>query len=256
MVSTITPIPRSPEEVALNIATKMDLARQSLFDKGEYLADPDILNRVLWEPVGSGHQLVIKPHHEAVPFIPESDDPTAEPSISPSLDNDDDDTSTNIPLPAIEAAMEPSDTPSTPAILSIVVQLVPGANWLYPDGKWAKGNLYTPHFQDVKLLCTGGIPQHPCFSLDFDTSINNLNAIMGRLGDATNKRSTITSSQPGAQVKIRHALFTVRSSLNAASKDLSDPLLISRMTIRKKLINVVCSSKTFAPDLFFTPLQR
>lgn len=45
MVSTVTPIPRSPEEVARNIATKMEFVRESLFSKEEYLADANILDR-------------------------------------------------------------------------------------------------------------------------------------------------------------------------------------------------------------------
>lgn len=73
---------------------------------------------------------------------------------------------------------------------------------------------------------------------------------MGELGDARNKRSTITSSQPGAQVKVRHALFTVCPSLSAAPKNLSDCFLVSHTTIQKKLINVVCCSVTISFVLF------
>ena len=68
MVSTIIPIPLSPAEIARNITTKMEFVRESLFSKGEYLADSDILDRVLWEPVGSGHQLMIKPDHPTTPI--------------------------------------------------------------------------------------------------------------------------------------------------------------------------------------------
>lgn len=114
MVSTVTPIPRTPQQVAARVAEKMDYARESLFSKGEYLADPTTLDRIAWEPFGHGHQLVIKPVRAATPSpdIPESDDPAIETS-TPSP-NEDDSTSTrptDIPLPAIEAAMEPSDAP-------------------------------------------------------------------------------------------------------------------------------------------------
>lgn len=273
MVSTIVPIPLSPEEVARKVADKMDFARESLLSKGEYLADPDILGRVAWEPVGSGHQLVIKPCPPPTPptDTSDSDDPTAastatstpEPTIgstaestiesttppSPKGGNESPDT-TNVPLPAIDAADEPSDIPSTPAILTIVVQLVPGASWLYPDAKWTKKNDYVPHFQDAKLLCTGGVPLHPAFIQDFDTSVDNLNTIMGELGDKRNKRTTVTTGKPGALVKIRHALFTVRSFLNAPPKCPPDFFPISHTMIRSWLIRLVCRPAAPTPAPF------
>lgn len=274
MVSTITPIPRSPEEVAEHVARKMNCIRDSLFSKEEYLADPSILNRVLWEPVGTGHQLVIKPHRTATPSpnAADSDDPTTETPISSS--SEDDTTSpestdaplpnttdaplpgtTNAPLSDTGATTESSETPSIPAILSVVVQLIPGASWLHPDAKWTKDNRYKSHFQDAKLLCTGGVPKHPTLAPDFDTSIDNLNTIMSQLGDSRNVRNTIITSQPGsAQVKIRHCLFTVRSSLNTPLKNLSDHFLISHTTIQKQLNPVVCSSISATSKFFLTCL--
>ena len=245
MVSTITPVPLSPAEVAFRVADKMGRARDSLFSKGEYLADPDILNRVCWERIGTGHQLVIKPVRTVTPSpsaetsaLSSDEDDKASPNLphtpatdTPTSSSDEDDkasadstytpttdTSTLSPREDDDASPDPTfipsaatvpPEPSTPAVLSIVVQLIPGASWLYPDTKWTKDNKYVPHFQDVKLLCTGGVPQHPHFSPDFNPSIDNLNTIMGQLGDGRNKRSTITTDQPRAQVKIRHPLFTV-----------------------------------------------
>jgi hypothetical protein len=258
------PIPRSREEIAQHIADKMDWIRESLFSKEEYLADPDVLDRVLWEPVGTGHQLVIKPRSTATPSsnTADPDDPTAETPTPPP--NEDDTTSPDssdtalsnptdaplpdtpdAPLPDTGAATELSETPSTPAVLSIVVQLIPGASWLYPDAKWTKDNKFKSHFQDAKLVFTGGVPKHPALAPDFDASIDNLNTIMDQLGDEGNKRSTITTGQPGsAQVKIRHCLFTVRPSLSTALKNLSDHFPTSRMTTRKQLNPGVCNSVT------------
>jgi hypothetical protein len=107
--------------------------------------------------------------------------------------------------------------------------------------------MYCPHFQNAKLLCTCGIPQHPAFVPDFDASIDNLDAIMGQLGDGRNKRSTITTNQPGAQIKIRHALFTVRSGLRVILGDSSDLFFISRMMIQRAPRRKVCGSITVHP---------
>jgi hypothetical protein len=73
--------------------------------------------------VGSGHQLVIKPSCVTTPSpdAVELDEPTAEASISPSHEGNV--TSPNpagVPLPAIEAAAEPSEKLNTPAVLCIV----------------------------------------------------------------------------------------------------------------------------------------
>jgi hypothetical protein len=76
---------------------------------------------------------------------------------------DDGDTTPNpvdTSLPTNDAATGPSNAPSTPAILCMVVQLIAGASWLYPDAKWTRNNKFGTAFQDVKLLCTGGVPQH------------------------------------------------------------------------------------------------
>ena len=146
MVSTIIPIPLSPAEIARNITTKMEFVRESLFSKGEYLADSDILDRVLWEPVGSGHQLMIKPDHPTAPspVAADLDDPAAETSASSS--NEDTNTSpkpVDTPLPTTDVPAESSEMPSMPAILCMVVQLIPGASWLYPDAKWTKNNRFS-----------------------------------------------------------------------------------------------------------------
>ena len=226
MASKAPFITRSPEQVARNVADTMEGVRDSLFSKGEYLADPGILDRVVWKPVGTGHQLVIKPTCTTDPSpnspdaddATDTDDPSADASdVSPSHD----DREVFSECTDFDAT-EMTEIPSTPAMLTMVVQLVPGANWLYPDAKWTKGNKYVPHFQDSKLLCTGGVPLHPCFTEDYNTSIDNLNTLMGQLGDGRNKRNTMTTKQPGARVKIRHALFTVCARLGAVLKSQSD----------------------------------
>ena len=237
-----------------------------------------VAHRVLWEPIGSGHQLVVKLGHMVTPRldVPDADSPAVEtptasdtdgpvaetptasvvddlmakpPTFASSEDHEASPVPADTPLPG-DPATELSKTPNTPAILCMVVRLIPGASWLYPDAKWTRHNKYAPRFQDAKLLCTGGVPQHPCFSQDFDPSIENLNAIMGHLGDGRNRRNTITSSHPGVQVKIRHALFSVCFRFGTAPKNLSDTFLISHTRIQSKQTKAVCASTsvTSGPD--------
>lgn len=267
MVSTLVPIPPSPQEVAARVATKMCFAYESLLSKGEYLADSDALDRVMWERVGSGHRLVLKPIRGQTPFLDaEENDTATDGSISsshtddnaPSNVADNDNVSPSPTEPSPPMADGPADQPDPPkdlATLAIVVQLVPGANWLYPDARWTRGNKFTPSFSDAKLLCTGGAPQHPQFSSDFGVSIGNLNDIMSQIGDERNKRSTIITDEPGPYVKVRHSLFTVRSRFNAGLSSLSDPPSISPTKTQKRQIKMVCSSMLVVMVPLLTGLQ-
>ena len=66
-------VPVSPRKVAVNIANKMGFVRQGLMARGEYLADPAILERVDWEHYGRGQRLVLLPRP---PVSPDSRLPT------------------------------------------------------------------------------------------------------------------------------------------------------------------------------------
>lgn len=215
MALPFTPVPA--EQVARNIANKMAFVRDGLMERGEYLADAAILEKVAWEPHGSGHVLVIS-HPPLVPGVQEATPPPdrdgrtiADPleATPPSEGVADSLEATSVP-PA--GSPEPTATmpavPPTPATLSIVTQLVPGQSWLYPDGRWTGKTTYVRRFTDLKLLCTGGAATHPRFSNDHATAIANLNAIMGQVGDARNQRNSIVSG-PANHVRVRHALFTV-----------------------------------------------
>jgi len=199
-------IPVSPKRVAQNIARKMGFVRQGLMSKGEYLADPAIVDRVGWEPYGSGHRLVVLPPpslspntREVTPFPDNSDAATANPpdNSPPSLPD-------VSPQPTGDAPVDPA----TPATLSIVTQLVPGQSWLYPDGRWTGPTVYVRKFTDIKLLCTGGAATHSRFTNDYATAVGNLNTIMSRIGDSQNGRNTILSG-PVNHIRARHPLFTV-----------------------------------------------
>ena len=203
-------IPVSPKTAARNIATKMSLVRQGLMARGEYLADPTIVEKVTWEPFGSGHRLVLCPppslspgDRESTPFPDGSDAAVTAPPDSPS------------PAPENRSNVPAADIPANPlepAILTMVAQLVPGQSWLYPDGKWTGPTKYVQRFTDVKLLCTAGRPAHQRFINDYPTAIANLNTIMAQLGDTRNERNSIVSG-PENHVRIRHPLFSVSLTL-------------------------------------------
>ena len=158
---------------------------------------------VHWVSSGSGHKLVIKP----------KDSPTADAAEPPSSLADDsssppssDLASTQLPTPASSPA--PSPAPVIPAILAMVVKIVPGQNWLYPDGKWTGPTLFVKSFSDVKLLCTGTAPDHIRFHNDYATSVANLNSIMDIV--KTVRHPTIgVLSGPDQYIKVRHSLFAV-----------------------------------------------
>ena len=198
-------VPVSPKTAARNIATKMSFIRQGLMARGEYLADPTIVEKVTWEPYGSGHKLVLLPPPSDSPDargntpVPESPEAvTTEPLDDPSPNNPPD-------VPAVDTPADPLE----PAILTMVTQLVPGSSWLYPDGRWTGPTKYVQRFTDIKLLCTGGAPAHPRFTNDYSTAITNLNTIMGRVGDSRNERTTVVSG-PANNIRMRHQLFAVR----------------------------------------------
>lgn len=205
-------IPATPEQAAHSIARKMGFVRQELMAKGEYLFDPTITERVTWEPHGSGHRLVILPHpspsagtRNPTPF-PDGPAPASPNPFDTSSPAPDD-------IPDIsdsaQAVDDTSPDPTTPAVLSIVTQLVLGQSWLYPDGRWTGPTRYVRRFTDIKLLCTGGAATHPRFVNDYGTAIANLNTILGRVEDARNEQNSIISG-PASHIRVRHPLFTVR----------------------------------------------
>ena len=209
-------IPVSPRTAARNIANKMSLVREGLMARGEYLADPTIMDRVTWEPYGSGHRLVITP---PAPHTPDSHNDTPPP----------DNTNTAATKQSGDRSPTPDDTaetpavdtpadPSTPAILTIVTQLVPGQSWLYPNGRWTGPAGYADSIVDVKLLCTGGTPTHPQFINDYSTSIANLKAIMARVGDPRNERKSVVQG-PTNLIRMRHQLFMVRPLASCSFSD-------------------------------------
>jgi len=196
----------------------MGFIRQGLMVRGEYLSDPMITERVGWEPIGSGHRLVLLPRPSPTANTREST-PHPDRPVPASPNPFDDSSSPSDDVP--DTSSQPADTPPTgplsedaaadppvPAVLSIVVQLVPGQSWLYPDGRWTGATKFVRRFTDVKLLCTGAAPSHPRFANDYGTAVANLNAVMGLVGDARNNRNSIISG-PADQIRVRHPLFTV-----------------------------------------------
>ena len=220
MALPFTPVPA--EQVARNIANKMAFVREGLMERGEYLADTTILEKVTWEPHGSGHILTI-PRPPLAPDVqeatppPDGDDRTiADPlEATPPSDRDGSAIADSLEATSVPLAGSPEPTATMPAAqptaatLSIVTQLMPGQSWLYPDGRWTGKTMYVRRFTDLKLLCTGGAATHPRFTNDYAAAIANLNAIMGQVGDGRNQRNSIVSG-PANHIRVRHALFTVR----------------------------------------------
>lgn len=201
----------------------MGLVRQSLISKGEFLSDPAISGRVHWVPFGHGHKLVIKSEE---PLAPDAiDSPLSDlraTDLSPSdVDatdlslSDVDDTAstrsggtTNTQLPTPDQTPTPSPLPVVPAILAMVVQVVPGHSWLYPDGRWTGPTGFVKQFSDVKLLCTGAAPDHVRFKNDFETSVASLKSLMADIR-TTGYPTTGVLAGPDQNVKVRHNLFVV-----------------------------------------------
>lgn len=202
MVSTVAFIPASPEEVAERLSTKMGLIRQTLMLKGEYLSDPAISGRIHWVASGSGHKLVIRPADAPTLDITSSPSPDTSRASSPSLG----DPVTQLPTPANSPA--PSQPPVIPAILAMVVQIVPGQSWLYPDGKWTGPTQFVSRFSDVKLLCTGSAPDHIRFHHDYATSVDTLSNIMDQIRTGGYPTTSVLSG-PDQYIKVRHNLFAV-----------------------------------------------
>lgn len=203
-------IPVTPEEAARNIATKMSFVREGVRRKGEYLADSEITEKVYWEPYGSGHKLALLPPTSHSPTTNEAAPSSGDPKVasSPVSGN-----STDVTAEATSTNDVPADPPppATPAILTIIAQLVPGQSWLYPDGRWTGPTQYVRRFTDIKLVCTGGAPTHSEFADDYTAAIANLNEIMGRIEDSRNNRNTVICGS-GNHIRIRHALFRVRTT--------------------------------------------
>ena len=203
MVSTLCRIPPSPAEIAERLAVKMSLVRQTLMSKGEYLSDPAIRGRVQWVSCGPGHKLVIK-----------SEDPQASDAADPPSSSTDDTTSTptsgiaNAQLPTPDATPVPPPAPPIPVTLAMVVQIIPGQSWLHPDGKWMGPMQFVKQFSDVKLLCTGTMPDHVRFHNDYATSATTLKAIMAEIRTMGYPTTSVLSG-PDQNIQVCHNLFTV-----------------------------------------------
>ena len=206
MLSTIHRIPPSPAEIAERLATKMGLVRQTLMSKGEYLSDPAMCGRVHWVPFGHGHMLALKSEDspaldDAVPPLSPTDCVASTPPNCMAG-------AANTQLPTPDTTPTPSPTPVTAAVLAMVVQVVPGQSWLYPDGKWTGTTTFVKQFADVKLLCTGTAPEHMRFHNDYATSLASLKSIMAEMRTAGYPISSVLSG-PDQNIKVRHTLFAV-----------------------------------------------
>lgn len=136
----------------------MGFVHQGLMARGEYLADPTVPDRVGWEPYGQGQRLVVLPRHSPLASTREATPiPSGPDTVAPDSPNDPSPTSDNDP----DASPGMVADPPAPAILAVVMQLVPGQSWLYPDGQWTGPTKYIRRFTDLKLLCTGGPAIHP-----------------------------------------------------------------------------------------------
>jgi len=200
MISTLGVIPPSPAEIAERLAIKMGLVREALISKGEFLADPSIPGRVEWVPCGPGHRLTVKSEDS---LALDATDPPPSP-----VDGATSARSSSGQLPTPDTTPTPSPAPAVPATLAMVVQIVPGKSWLFPDGKWTGPTQFVRQFSDVKLLCTGTAPSHPRFHDDYATSVANLKAIMANIRTKGNPTTGVLSGLD-QDIRVRHSLFTV-----------------------------------------------
>ncbi|KAF9789202.1 hypothetical protein BJ322DRAFT_1017915 [Thelephora terrestris] len=226
-------IPVSPEQAAINIARKMEFVREGIMDRGEYLADQTVLERVAWEPYGHGQRLTVIPLPSSTPSPCECDG-TPSPANCNRVANDPPDDAALTTNDNSDPSPEPVDVPASPpvpAVLMIVTQLVPGMSWLYPDGCWTGPTRFVDNFTNLKLLCTGGPPTHPRFVNDYATLIANLNSIMDRIKDSSNGRNTIVSG-PANYIRVRHRLFVEYEDADSA-----DPAgeFLQRLSLNRSL---------------------
>jgi hypothetical protein len=209
MIPTLAFVPAAPEDVARRLDTKMRMVRDTLISKGEFLADSTTRERVRWVPSGTGHKLVVKAQDPSTtdvtdpPLSPTDStssptDSTSSPTDAASSPHSDDSVGTDVPPPS----------PDVPATLTMVMQVVPGQSWLYPDGKWTGPTQFVRRFSDIKLLCTGTAPSHMRFHDDYKTSIANLNGIMDEMRTSGNPTMGVITT-PDEYLKLRHNLFVV-----------------------------------------------
>ncbi|KAK0206787.1 hypothetical protein DFS33DRAFT_1317046 [Desarmillaria ectypa] len=101
------------------------------------------------------------------------------------------------------------------AILLTVLHITEQDCWVYPDGKWQGPTLYTKSLADMKLSCSGAIPEAGVFRSDFKHVIKNLEFIRNMIATPGNeKRGVLVPVKNGdpadsskLKVKFQHVLF-------------------------------------------------
>lgn len=105
------------------------------------------------------------------------------------------------------------ETPSH-AILRTVLHITADL-WVYPDGMWNGSTKFTDKLADMKLHCSGAIPQAGVFRDDFQHVIRNLESIMKKTAFQGSQRSGVLvpvkvgdpTDENGLKVKFHHILF-------------------------------------------------
>ena len=101
------------------------------------------------------------------------------------------------------------------AILSPIVQILPGNFYMSSDGNYQGSGKFNTPFSDVKLTCHGGKPVIEELATDFNTAIANLFWLQDEASTRgfTMKKGLLVENTGGIFVKIRHKLFEVRTIL-------------------------------------------
>ncbi|KAK0230598.1 hypothetical protein IW262DRAFT_1488939 [Armillaria fumosa] len=105
------------------------------------------------------------------------------------------------------------ETPSH-AILRTVLHITEDL-WVYPDGKWNGSTKFTDKLADLKLNCSGTIPEAGVFRDDFQHVIRNLESIMKKTASQGSRKSGVLvpvkvgdpTDENGLKVKFQHILF-------------------------------------------------
>lgn len=186
----------SAETTESHLRDRMNAAREAFLntdpDKGHYLGVSTVRDSVIWIRRGRADVLVDKQAAE------DADQARKSQSLAESSDT--------TPTPLID-----------PAILTAVVTITPEDYWLTSCGMWKGPSTAAQHLWDVKPTCTGGKPEHPVFSADFPTVVENTKWFMEQIkteGFHASQGLLVHSnngSRPGLpKLKFRHVLFEVR----------------------------------------------
>jgi hypothetical protein len=230
MSSSKHPLTQTPSE---RLRSLLQETRQQLVEEGGYMGDRQLMtqNTVVWRRIGRGHCLVTKEWAET----------TAE-------------AHTRIASQQTEEEENFEEGPDM-ATLSAVVKITTEDFWMMSCGMWKGPSEMTPSFQDIKLTCTGGIPDDEVFCADYKTVLDNARRLMTEVESNSfdGKRGFLITRGNTHKLKFRHVLFEVRTNshftLRAIHTLRISPSTMTTLTLLRKVIYQKTSSSKIGPLL-------